>query len=112
MRKYLTLQPRTLKDFLAFKSGVLISMRNQDSFSFGASNEFLNPYEQLNSPVLEYETLEAFDTPAPTPTEQPATPEQYPNEIDHEAAARILGLGYSIQGMRNKKLNPEGDGRG
>lgn len=87
-------------------------MRSQDSFSFGASNELLNSYKQFDSPVLDYETLEAFDTPASTPTVQPETVENYLNEIEHQAAARVLGLGYSIQGMRSKKLGGGGDSRG
>lgn len=87
-------------------------MRNQDPFSFGADKELLNPYEQSNSPVLAHESPESFDTLAPETTPPRAPAEEYPKQIDYEAAARIFGLGLSIKRMRENMLDNEGGNRG
>lgn len=83
-------------------------MRNEDSFGYGVGNEAYASYEQLSDPVLNYEALESFDTETPIGTPSSASNENYPNEVEHQAAARVLGLGYSIQGMRNSKLSSQG----
>lgn len=88
-------------------------MKDQNNFGYSYDFKPSAAYEQDNSLAPEREALDTFHIPTPAPNpEVSISLESYPNRIEHEAALQLLGLGYSLQGMRRAKLDESGGRNG